>query len=153
MVITRNIMKQGENMPKNLFLLFLTLLIFGCARVNQESRDYYQSEKKMRHGIIPTETDPNLKPIVAKLDQASVDRGQILYQQNCLECHGVDGQGHQAGHLKAVNLKKLAKEVNNFKFFMSISQWQGDMPGWKSPFSEADREDLTNYIKSLALKN
>ncbi len=34
------------------------------------------------------------------------------------------------------NLKKLAREVRDFKFFMSISQWPGDMPGWKEPSNE-----------------
>ena len=137
-------------MPKIIFLILLSILQLRCARVNQESRDYYQAEKKIRHGIIPAESNFNVKPIQEKLDQASVQRGLVLYQKNCQECHGPDGEGHQAGKFKAANLKKLASEVNNFKFFMSISQWQGDMPGWKSPFTENEREDLSNYIKSLA---
>ncbi len=140
-------------MSKIIFLVSLSLIQLGCARVNQESRDYYQHEKKIRHGVIPLESKSPLTPVQERIDQTSVARGEVLYQKNCQSCHGADGQGQEVGQLKAANLKNLAKEVNNFKFFMSISQWQGDMPGWKSPFSETEREDLANYIKSLASKN
>ncbi len=140
-------------MSKILFLVSLSLIQLGCARVNQESRDYYQHEKKIRHGVIPLDSKSPVKPIQEKIDQSSIARGQVLYQKNCQSCHGADGQGQEVGQLKAANLKNLAKEVTHFKFFMSISQWQGDMPGWKSPFSETEREDLANYIKSFASQN
>jgi len=139
-------------MPKIYFLIFLSILQLSCARINQESRDYYQDEKKMRHGIIPSDSNFTVKQVQEKLDQSSVQRGLALYQKNCLECHGPDGEGQSSGKIKGANLKKLASEVNNFKFFISISQWQGDMPGWKSPLNENEREDLANYIKSLAQK-
>lgn len=139
-------------MSKIIFLVSISLIQLGCARVNQESRDYYQHEKKIRHGVIPLDSKSSMTPVQEKIDQTSVARGEVLYQKNCQSCHGADGQGQESGQPKAANLKNLAKEVNNFKFFISISQWQGDMPGWKSPFSESEREDLANYIKSLASK-
>lgn len=77
----------------------------------------------------------------------------MLYEKHCLSCHGKNGEGDGPLALKSdhkpANLRKLAKEVPNFKFFMSISQWQGDMPGWKEKFNETDREDLVAYIKSF----
>lgn len=80
-------------------------------------------------------------------------RGKILYEHNCFSCHGDKGQGdgplaHQQDHPPA-NLQKMAREVKDFKFFMSISQWQGDMPGWKESYNDIDREDLVAYIKTF----
>ena len=122
-------------------------MIFSCTRINQQSRDYYDKQH-IRHGVIPLSST-----IVKKLDEASLARGRILYQNNCLSCHGERGQGdgpiaHEQKYRPA-NLQKLAQEVRDFKFFMSISQWQGDMPGWKEPLNDIEREDLVTYIKSL----
>ena len=132
---------------KKIISLFLFLQIFSaCSRINQESKAYYDS-KKMRHGIVPLSGK-----VVKKLELASVARGKVLYEKNCLSCHGVNGEGDGALAPKGtrpVNLRELAHEVRNFKFFISISQWQGDMPGWKEPINEIEREDLTSYIKSL----
>ena len=136
----------------------ILVLLLSCSNVNQASRERYNNENKMKHGIVPIEvkSDNNSesdKSIPQKLDQASVQRGRAIYNKHCLSCHGDKGlgDGPEAGkqaHPPA-NLKKLAKEVSNFKFFMSISQWQGDMPGWKDTFNELDREDLASYIKSF----
>jgi mono/diheme cytochrome c family protein len=91
--------------------------------------------------------------LVKKLDEASLARGRILYQENCLSCHGESGKGDgpdaQNQKYPPANLQKMVREVKDFTFFMSISQWQGDMPGWKEPFNDIEREDLVNYIKSF----
>lgn len=124
----------------------MMLVNISCSRINQSSKDYYDS-KKIRHGIIPLNHS-----VVQKLDQASVKRGEQLYKEHCLSCHGIDGEGKgpiTPEGMKPVNLRKVAREVKNFKFFMSISQWQGDMPGWKETFDDKQREDLVAYIKSL----
>lgn len=125
---------------------FLLIILFGCGHINQASKDYYES-KKMRHGIVPL---PNT--VVKKLEAASVDRGKAIYQKHCLGCHGKNGEGDGAfasSGNRPANLKKLVEEVRDFKFFLTISQWQGDMPGWKEPINESEREDLTSYIKTF----
>lgn len=124
----------------------LILLSISCARINQPSKNYHEA-KQMRHGIIPLSSR-----LVQKLEAASIERGKIIYQKHCLSCHGVNGEGDGAFAPRIprpVNLRKLAHEVRDFKFFMSISEWQGDMPGWKEPMNENEKEDLTSYIKSL----
>ena len=131
---------------KTIIIISLIVFAYSCSRVNQESRDYYNS-KKIRHGIVPLSGT-----VVKKLNEASVKRGEAIYRQHCLACHGKNGEGNgplASSKAPPANLRKLAKEVRNFDFFMSISQWQGDMPGWKEPFSSTDREDLVAYIKSL----
>lgn len=132
---------------KLLFYLFCIVTFFSCARINQQSKDYYRSQH-IRHGVIPLSSS-----LVKKLDEDSLARGRILYQKNCLRCHGKDGQGNgpaaQDQKRPPANLQQLSQRVRNFKFFIGISQWQGDMPGWKDLLNDIEREDLVNYIKSF----
>lgn len=132
---------------KSFFLLLTLSLQFSCSRINVESRDYYR-KTHFRHGIVPLSSG-----LAKKLDEAAIARGKILYTKHCLQCHGVDGTGNgpeaDKQNVPPTNLKKLVSEVPNFEFFMSISQWQGDMPGWKEEFSPIDRRDLEAYIKSF----
>ncbi len=84
--------------------------------------------------------------------EASQARGRVIYINNCVSCHGEVGRGTAEGrrlNRRPPDLNKLAKETANFTFFISISQWSGQMPGWKKEYSESDREDLVNYIKTL----
>jgi mono/diheme cytochrome c family protein len=127
--------------------LLLMLLFSSCSRVNVAAQDHYR-EQHIRHGVYPLG-----EGLTKKFDEASVARGKALYTSHCLSCHGDKGKGDGQAALnqkiKPADLQKLAREVSDFKFFMSVSQWQGDMPGWKDPFTESDREDLVAYIKTF----
>jgi mono/diheme cytochrome c family protein len=125
-------------------MITLLLVLSSCSRVTQPPAAQYES-KRMRHGVIP------LNPVSReKLDQSSIDRGEKLYKQHCVSCHGISGEGDGPLAPKGItNLRKLVAEVGNFTFFLSVSQWDGDMPGWKEPFNLAQREDLASYIKTL----
>lgn len=85
--------------------------------------------------------------------EASLLRGKYLYNSHCITCHGQDGSGNGTASEyqipKPTDLRKLVREVKDFKFFMSISQLHGQMPGWKEPYNEDDREALVAYIKSF----
>lgn len=135
----------GNDMRHAIFLLLFAS--YSCSRINVESRDAYQ-KKNMRHGIVPLSSG-----LDQKMKEASIERGKYLYQTHCLSCHGSAGQGDgpeaQKLDRRPTNLRTLVRDVPNFTFFMSISQWQGDMPGWKEPFNGADREDLVAYIKTF----
>ena len=82
-----------------LLLVGLTLVIFiSCSNVNQASRERFNNENKMKHGIVPIEVKSNNnsesdKTIPQKLDQASVQRGKAIYTKHCLSCHGDKGLG------------------------------------------------------------
>ena len=132
---------------KNTILLCLALSTFACSRINQDSKDYYRA-KHVKHGIVIL--SPSL---VQKLNEASAARGKVIYTQRCLACHGVSltGDGPEADKQKnpPANLLKLVKEVDNFTFFMNVSEWQGSMPGWKEPISEIEKEDLVAYLKTF----
>lgn len=136
-----------KHMNKKLLLPLLLALMASCSRVNVASQDHYR-QQHMRHGVVPLSSGTQ-----KKMNETAVMRGKALYEKNCLSCHGKTGQGDgplaKNSEHKPANLQKLVREVPNFMFFISISQWQGDMPGWKEQFNEVEREELVAYIKTF----
>lgn len=135
-------------------LLRLLLIVVAVSCASKEEAKY--QEPRMRHGIVPKEKKKS-QNIQAWMNEAQIARGKLLYSMNCLECHGPQGLGDgvKAKKLKAkpMNLVELVEDVPDFTFFLAISQWSGEMPGWKEPFSSEEREDLVAYIKTFARKN
>jgi cytochrome c1 len=138
-------------------------LIAACSRVNTDSRDHFNVHYQgspFRHGIIPMEMTMKGTPSTdqlkenLKFDEVKAVRGQDLFRQNCMECHGAEGLGNgpavAGGNMRPVNLKELVRKVPQFKLYMSISQWRGQMPGWKNIFSDKEVEDLSHYLRKLA---
>ena len=138
------------------YLLILCLFTCACSLINKDSKDYYKqthSSSQMRHGIIPKDSQ-SADSAKATLDQKSINRGKSLYQQHCLECHGPYGKGDgpKAKDMmnKPRNLNQIAKTVPQFKFYMMVSQFKGEMPGWKSALNDQEIKDIEQYIKHLA---
>ena len=147
---------------KNIIAIFIVtasfLFIAACSQVNTDSRDYHESKKRMRHGVIPLpHSFKSNAEVISSLDLKAVKRGEKLYKNHCYVCHGAkaDGNGPESySHRPApANLIKVAKKVPNFKFYMKISQWQGEMPGWKSALNDRDIQDVKSYIVYLAHKD
>lgn len=138
---------------KFLVLITYVTLITSCSQINVESQEKYRQNhdvtKTMRHGIVPI----TIKGVVKIPDEASIARGKSLYDNHCLSCHGENGQGNGPKAIdqknSPVNLKKLVQEVPDFDFFVSVSNWQGDMPGWKEKFSSTELEDIKSYLKTF----
>lgn len=139
-------------------LIFLLPLFFlSCSQVNTEQKEYYQQSKTpdLRHGIIVIDQkDKVAHHYLEKLDPKSIARGKKIYQSDCMSCHGAEGYGDgpmaKTQNPRPANLKKMVKEVPSFKFHMAVSHWQGDMPGWKNPYSGQELEDLASYMRSFA---
>lgn len=138
------------------------LLSTSCSRLNTDSRDHFNVHYQgspFRHGIVPMEmtmkgspSAEDLKTSLAYNDKKA-NMGQELYQQSCLQCHGAEGLGNGPAtndSMRPVNLKELVRKVPQFKLYMSISQWRGQMPGWKNIFTEKELDDLSHYLRKLA---
>jgi cytochrome c553 len=144
---------------KLVFILLMTVIgLVSCAQVNTESREYYIKGKKMKHGtikILEDKTPSKVGPLPVNKKYAKL--GRPIYRENCMECHGKDGRGEgpRSKNLKynPTDLVKKVKSIANFKFYVSISQWVGKMPGWKNFLSEKELKYVSHYIRSLALKN
>ena len=100
---------------------------------------------------------------VERPDAAQVARGKTVYETYCLECHGVGGKGQpgdwrvrdadghfpppplddsaHAWHHPTADLLEVIREGS--------PQGQGKMPAWQGRLSEAQRQDVVAYIKSL----
>lgn len=150
-------------MIKGLVLFTSLAALISCSQVNTKSKDYYTYKSKIRHGIIPQGIDAvKLKTIEKErketykviFDQKLAMKGKRVYRKHCLSCHGPAGLGDGADgkslDVRPVNLQRMVRSVPNFKFYISVSQWTGDMPGWKKMLTEKDIIEVTHYIKSLA---
>ena len=147
----------------------LSSILLSCSQVNTQSRDHYRNQSskkknhfsinsdKFRHGLVPIPyTETKKVPSQKELDKKSVAKGALLYKQHCFKCHGVnaDGNGPETSRLtqKPKSLIAIARKVPNFKLYMMVSQWKGEMPGWKSMLNEDETIHLKNYIISLVKK-
>lgn len=101
-------------------------------------------------------------PAAAKGMKNPVDRvsgvklGEVLFQENCVICHGKSGKGDgEAAAAMNPRPKSLAdKRVQaqtDGELFWKISEGREAMPGWKR-ISEKERWSLVHYIRSLAGK-
>jgi mono/diheme cytochrome c family protein len=84
----------------------------------------------------------------------SIDRGKLVFLQNCTGCHGTDGKAEMALIAEATDLttvKQYKNGVTEGEIFRSIRDGAGDqMPPFKSQLDkEEDLWHLVNFIHSL----
>ncbi len=94
-----------------------------------------------------------LKSPVADTKQ-SIDRGRVIFMQNCTTCHGENGKAEGSLIADATDLTspQLYKSgTSEGEIFHSIRDGAGDqMPAFKSQLdSETDIWNLVNFIRSL----
>ena len=74
----------------------------------------------------------------------TAEHGKLLYEKNCVTCHGEKGDKGLGG---ASNLIQSALEEAEVKSV--IMNGRGDMPGYKEALNEQEIEALKNYVISL----
>jgi mono/diheme cytochrome c family protein len=94
-----------------------------------------------------------LKSPVA-FNKKSIDRGRVIFLQNCTSCHGENGKAEGSLIADATDLTtpSLYKSgTSEGEIFRSIRDGAGDqMPAFKSQLaSENDVWNLVNFIRSL----
>ncbi len=106
---------------------------------------------------IPGQGSP-VNPVPA--DAVSVERGRILFTQNCVQCHGPNGEGNGiiggAIMWPPANLTGQAVQVKaDGALFLTISNGiqgadgQIHMPALNENLNVRDRWDVVNYIRTL----
>jgi cytochrome c553 len=134
---------------KYLLVTLSLITIYSCSQINVESRKEF-AEKKESHGIVPLKILTTVGPYSSSLkyDEKIARRGKKLFINNCAKCHGPDAKGKNG----SANLVKKLKSFPNFQFFISVSQWKNEMPGWKDKkeLTEKELNDITHYLKKLA---
>ena len=84
----------------------------------------------------------------------SIERGKVIYAQNCASCHGTDGKAEVAVIAEATDLtspKMYKNGTTEGEIFRSIRDGVGDqMPPFKSQIDkEEDIWHAVNFIRSL----
>ncbi len=85
-----------------------------------------------------------------------VERGKAIYEQRCLECHGIEGKGDgvkapflspRPGNL--VSAATAAKSDQDLLKIIANGRPRTAMPAWKDTLSEEERRQVLQYIRSL----
>jgi mono/diheme cytochrome c family protein len=105
--------------------------------------------------IAPVAAQNIKNPIEASL--TVVKEGKVLYSSNCAPCHGEKGKGDGPA-AAALNPKpadhtssSLLAETDG-SLFWKISEGRTPMPQYKKMFTETQRWNLVNYIRTLSIK-
>jgi mono/diheme cytochrome c family protein len=87
--------------------------------------------------------------------QETLAAAQMLFQDNCLLCHGEKGLGDGPG-AKTIKVKpanftdpKLQASETDGSLFWKMSNGRGPMPAWKDELTDKERWELVNYIRKL----
>ncbi len=98
--------------------------------------------------VNPTAGNP-VKPT-----KESVDRGKMLFQQNCITCHGIEGRGDgpSAAELSPAptdfRLHMPLHTDPQFYSFIADGYSGSAMPKFRQTFSETDIWNLVNFLRS-----
>jgi mono/diheme cytochrome c family protein len=105
----------------------------------------------------PPKSADNLKNPVAA-DATSLKDAKALYTTYCTPCHGDKGKGDGVA-AAGLNVKPadhssaLVQSNTDGALFWEMSEGHNPMPSYKQSFSEKQRWQLVNYIRTLAKKS
>lgn len=105
--------------------------------------------------VAPARAAKKKNPVA--LDETSLAKGKTLYVKECLSCHGPTGKGDGPGakdlETKPHDLSSpQLREQTDGALFWKITEGKKPMPSYAQTFSDEDRWNLVNYIRSLTTK-
>jgi mono/diheme cytochrome c family protein len=128
-----------------LFLLAITLLFFGSHSIIAQ-----------KSWAVPEYTKTLKNPFAG--NSKATSEGKVIYEQMCVLCHGLTGQGNGEAALcldsKPANfltLKNLPSETDG-EIFYRITIGKPPMSSYDELLTEDQRWKLVNYIRELNKK-
>jgi mono/diheme cytochrome c family protein len=97
-----------------------------------------------------------LASVAVPSDQAGWERGRVIYEQRCLDCHGSEGRGDgrmalslspRPGNL--ISAATSAKSDEDLLKIIANGRPRTAMPAWKDELSDEDQRNVLAYIRSL----
>jgi mono/diheme cytochrome c family protein len=90
-------------------------------------------------------------------DQGSLAAGKLIYQHECLVCHGTKGKGNGPA---AIALERrpgdlsmpMMWEHSDGALFWKITEGRPPMPSFKKLLTDHDRWQVVNYIRTFAAR-
>lgn len=106
---------------------------------------------------VPEEAKKVKNPV--SVTDAGVAAARVLYAENCAQCHGETGKGD--GPMAEMSIPKPAdfsdaqrmREMTDGEIFYKIGEGRMPMLSFKKKFSEEQRWQLVNLIRSFAPKS
>jgi mono/diheme cytochrome c family protein len=99
----------------------------------------------------------NLSMVIAQNPQGDSQRGQAIYQQHCLRCHGMSGNGRgpDAPFLivpPANFLSDQSRVKADLELLMTIAHGSifSPMHGWRGQLTDQQMWDVLRYLRQLA---
>ena len=89
-------------------------------------------------------------------DAASIAAGKVLYTKECLQCHGRKGLGDGPNSTTlekspaAINNTAKVKNQTDGELFWKIKEGRKPMPSTKKNFTDEQRWQVINYIRTLS---
>ncbi len=133
----------------------LALAVSACDRVAETAPDATASAS------VPAHKAATMPDTWLKSDQ--VERGRLVYERHCIECHGAEGRG-QPGDWRVKRADGMypppplddtahawhhPTEVLKQRIREGSPPGVGDMPAWQGKLTEGEIDDVVVYIKSL----
>jgi mono/diheme cytochrome c family protein len=114
---------------------------------------YYRSLAQSNPWVAPKEADNLKNPLLG--NSSVLVEAKSLYTANCGPCHGDKGRGDgpaAAGlNPKPADHTSPAVQIQtDGAIFWKLSEGKAPMPGYKKIFSDQQRWELVNYIRTLA---
>lgn len=147
-------------MRKNWYWLFL--IVFCCLTLsacsNQPSRSAFLDTPEATGILEPPEAFADLiNPFAG--DPAAAKEGEMLYQANCVSCHGatLEGDGEVSAGIdpKPQNLAERHSEVSDAYLYWRISEgglmepFNSLMPAWRGLLAEEQIWQVITYIRTF----
>jgi mono/diheme cytochrome c family protein len=134
-----------EKRVKNLKAL---ILIFALAMSGSTSDIMAQDGT----WVAPANADNMSNPYTDSAD--AMKAGKKLYNQNCSICHGAKGKGDGMAGMAlkprpADFTKEIVKEQSDGAIYWKITEGKAPMASYKTVFTEEQRWQLVNYIRTL----
>jgi mono/diheme cytochrome c family protein len=148
-------MKQLMNMMRGYFpgFKFNSQRLFLFTSVLTFSFVFTDSFGQQPPWLAPKTADNVKNPIAG--DNSKIAETKTLYITNCGPCHGEKGRGDgpaaQGLNPKPADHTSVAvQNESDGAIFWKLSEGRSPMPGYKKIFSDEQRWELVNYIRTLA---
>ena len=77
-------------------------------------------------------------------DPAQVAAGQVVFESNCVRCHGADGLGTATGR----PLTGIAdQEADRLVHIASVTDGKGNMPAWGGSLTAEEIDAAVSYVR------
>jgi mono/diheme cytochrome c family protein len=95
--------------------------------------------------------------VTAQMEMPNVNRGAALYEQHCLQCHGISGDGNGPDSkfliVPPANFQSTDSRLKPEWEMLSIIEFGiifSPMHGWGDRLTDEEMLDVLGYIRNLA---